>query len=177
MGGKVHWAAATAAALLFALAGCGGQKTSWTFTGPETPPSLGGGLAGTLAPAERREAVAVALRGGPSARLLREAGYSLLGAAPWSQGASLTFALDRTIEVDADLPRADIPPDAPAKGTCVRPYRQTWLHERSSGVTRLYLLVDLKRRAVADVTTDALLGRLSWVRGKPHPDCQEIASG
>jgi hypothetical protein len=93
------------------------------------------------------------------------------------RGGSLTFTASRPIAVDADLPQADIPPDAPTKGACAHPYRQTWLRERSKDVTRLYVLVDLGRHAVADVTTNARAGTLSWVPGRPHPSCQEVASG
>jgi hypothetical protein len=168
---KQHGTAAAAAVLLLAFAGCGGPRSSWTFTDPQSPPSVVGGLGDQLAPAKQAAAVAIARRNPLVAQ------GRLVGSSQWTQGASLTFALPRPTDVDADLPQADIPPDAPAKGTCARPYRQTWLHLKASGVTRLYVLVDLHRGAVADVTTNASSGRLSWVRGKPHPDCREIASG
>jgi hypothetical protein len=96
------------------------------------------------------------------------------GQDPGVQGASLTFRLSRRISVDADLPRADIPPDAPTTGTCHAPYRQTWLHERSEKVTEIYVLVDLDKAKVADISTNAISEQLSWVRGKPHPSCEEL---
>jgi hypothetical protein len=79
--------------------------------------------------------------------------------------------------VDAVLPYADIPPDAPTTGTCESPYRQTWLREESENVTELDVLVDLRRGKVADIRTNATEGRRSWVQGKPHPDCQPVESG
>lgn len=166
-----------------AAAGCGGASSrTTTFEKPAPPPAPVAGTVGTtaLAPEARARAIRIARANGTLRRLLRP-GSRVMAASPWSapalDGASLTFSLPRPVTVDADLPQADIPPDAPTKGDCARPYRLTWLHEHSTGVTRLYVLVDVGRRRVADVTTNAKRGTLAWVPGRPHPSCEEIPSG
>lgn len=120
---------------------------------------LPGGSATPLRPATRRAALELAGSDPTLLRLLHGSTFRLASAQQWGvglplRGAALRLALARPIAVDADLPRADIPPDAPATGVCREPYRQTWLHERSRGS-----------------------GTLSLVKGRPHPSCTEIPSG
>lgn len=165
-------------------AGCGGARTTWTFTDAQSgAPPVAGGLGATALQAHvRRTALEIVSADPVVARLVHGSRLRVVGAQAWSDGrrlhgASLTMLLARPIMVDADLPQADIPPDAPAKGDCRRPYRQIWLHERAGGVTRLSVLVDLGGRAVADVSTNARSGTLSWVPGRPHPSCEELAGG
>lgn len=154
---------------------------TWTF-GPSTDatPTVSIPADPPPPPPVRARALAIA-RANPVFRAVTyDAGPHVVLIQPWTgqdpgvRGASLTFRLSRRINVDGDLPRADIPPDAPTTGTCHAPYRQTWLHEQSKKVTEIYVLVDLNTAKVADISTNATRGRLSWVRGKPHPSCQEL---
>jgi hypothetical protein len=41
-------------------------------------------------------------------------------------------------------------------------------------VTEIHVLVDLDKAKVAEISTNAIRGQLSWVRGKPHPSCEEL---
>lgn len=141
-----------------------------------------GGLGSPVSTDVRTRALAIATHDRIVRAILGTMRVRVADAVEWSNGdapigASLTFRLPRPVTVDADLPQADIPPDAPTKGKCVRPYRQTWLHERAKGVTQLFVLIDLKRSRVADITTNASRGTLSGIQGKPYPDCSEIPSG
>lgn len=175
---------AVVATLLFVAAACGHAQTTRTFTGPQTSPAaIAGSLPSTpLTTEQRTEALSIVHADATAGRLLARSSFRLVGTDQWGdaatwRGAALTFATAKPISVDADLPQADVPPDAPTKGQCERPYRQTWLHETAAHVTKLEILVDLGRRRVADITTNASSGTLAWVPGKPHPDCEEIPSG
>jgi hypothetical protein len=84
-------------------------------------------------------------------------------------GVWLELQLRRSVQVDALLPVADIPPDAPAKGACHEPYRQTWRRYRARDVTQVSLLVDLRRRTVADIDTDASVFEIGRAPGRPLP--------
>jgi hypothetical protein len=86
-------------------------------------------------------------------------------------GANLVYRLPHAIAVDADLPYVVIPPDTPAGQSCPHPYARGWLHERSTGVDELGVLVDIHRRAVVAIDTNARSGTRSWVPGRPHPRC------
>ena len=153
---------------------------TWTF-GPstDTTPTVSIPPSPPPPPPIRAHALAIARANTVFRAVTSGAGPRLVLAQPWTgqdpgvQGASLTFRLSKRIKVDADLPQADIPPDAPTTGRCHAPYRQTWLHERSQKVTEIYVLVDLDKAKVAEISTNAIRGRLSWVRGRPHPSCQE----
>jgi hypothetical protein len=82
--------------------------------------------------------------------------------------------------IDADLPYVAIPPDSTMlTGDCVYPYAQGWIHENSTGVSRLWILVDLRsgRRRVVEIDTNASSGTRSWVPGKPHPQCNDTSGG
>jgi hypothetical protein len=133
--------------------------------------------------AVRRRALEVARQDDHFRRLARQGRARLLRAEPWDSieggplGAHLTFRFRRTVEIDAVLPIADVPPDSPTRGTCESPYRQAWLREESTHVTQLSVLVDLERGKVAEIATNAASGRRSRVDGKPHPSCEALAGG
>lgn len=154
---------------------------TWTF-GPstDTTPTVSIPPLPPPPPAVRTQALAVVDANATFRGITKGIRKRLVLVQPWAgqnegvHGASLTFRLSRAIKVDADLPQADIPPDAPTTGTCHAPYRQTWLHERSRKVTEISVLVDLDKAKVADISTNAIRGQLSWVRGRPHPSCQEL---
>jgi hypothetical protein len=174
--------AALAAAVL-ALAGCGGNaQRTWTIGRPGTkvlPPSLllpVGHEARGLEPIAMR----IARRDASFRPFVRGRGFTLAGSRRWTRadtgaplGVDLVVDLPREVSVDADLPYIAVPPDAPSHGECVFPYAHGWLHERSTGVRRLDVLVDLERRVVAKIATDAEHGTRSTISGRPHPRCEE----
>ena len=91
--------------------------------------------------------------------------------------AWLGYKLKRPIAVNADLPYVVVPPDGPAHGTCVTPYAAGWAHLRATGVTALWVIVDLRRDEVVQISTNARQGRVSPVAGKPYPTCNEDQTG
>ncbi len=91
--------------------------------------------------------------------------------------AWLGYKLKRPVTVDADLPYVVVPPDAPSHGTCVTPYAAGWAHLRATGVTALWVIVDLRRDEVVQISTNARRGRVSPVGGKPYPTCNEDQTG
>ena len=177
---------ATLAAAVLALAGCGGNgQRTWTIGLPRTkvlPPSVApllvpvGHEARNLEP----QALKIARRDASLRKLVRGGGFSLAGSRRWTRldtgalvGVDLVVALSREMSVDADLPYIVVPPDAPHHGDCVYPYAQGWLHERSTGVRRIDVLVDLRKDTVAAIDTDAQHGTRSTIAGRPHPMCEE----
>lgn len=159
----------------------GDEPSSWTFSIPADLPPTAIVPPDRVSPAVRREALAVA-RHDPTVQALTAGGH-VVGADVWGDGdgrllgANLTFRLPAARAVDAVLPVADIPPDAPTTGVCEEPYRPTWLHEQSEGVTEISVLVDIRRNVVASVGTNAKAGRFSWVEGKAHPNCEAVEAG
>jgi hypothetical protein len=91
--------------------------------------------------------------------------------------AWLGYKLKRPVAVNADLPYIVVPPDGPARGTCVSPYAAGWAHLRATGVTALWVIVDLRRDQVVQISTNARQGRISPVAGKPYPTCNENQTG
>ena len=87
-------------------------------------------------------------------------------------GAVVRYNLKRPITLNSDLPYAAIPPDGPAHGDCIKPYAAGEEHFRGTDVTVLQVLIDLRKRRVAEVDTDAR-GVRSPVAGKPYPSCIE----
>lgn len=161
------------------------DESSWTFstrTNPSLPPTVVGPPSDPAPREVTREALDIAREDALIRHLAREGRAQFVRATEWWSlqdrlGAKLEFHLRRPLDVDAILPIADIPSDSPTKGTSELPYRQTWLREQSEGVTKLSILVDLRRARVADIATNASSGRRSWVDGKPHPSCQPVDSG
>jgi hypothetical protein len=173
--------------LAVVLTGCGGSSSSrepYTFGGPpspDMPPPMSAGSV-VSAPAPRaREARAARIASGnrPLGRLLSGVRHRPAGSSSWDSleskpiGVELRYALDRPINVDADLPSADTPPDTRTQGHCVYPYAATWIHLRAQEVRTVTVLVDLRRGRVADVWTDAPKGVVSPVPGRPYPDCEQ----
>jgi hypothetical protein len=91
--------------------------------------------------------------------------------------AWLGYKLTRPVAVNADLPYIVVTPDGPAHGTCGSPYAAGWAHLRAKGVTRLWVIVDLRRDEVVQISTNASQGRVSPVAGKPYPTCNENQTG
>jgi hypothetical protein len=163
------------------------SESSWAIStsriDPSLPPTIEAPPVEPAPAAVTRQALAIARADELFRVLTRGERPRLAHASEWWSidrerlGAWLTFALRTPIAVDAVLPIADIPPDAPTKGTCETPYRQTWLREDSHGTTELAVLADLRRSKVVQISTNATRGRRSWVEGKPHPSCAAIPSG
>jgi hypothetical protein len=123
-------------------------------------------------------ALSIAKRDQVFAEVVDDVPFRLSGQGRWGQadgrdlGVWLKLRLRRPLRVDAVLPVADIPPDAPAMGVCRRPYRQTWLRYRAREVTEISLLIDFRRRAVADLRTNALVYDTERAAGRAYPSCQ-----
>lgn len=180
-----------AAAGLFLFLRGGPNRTAFTF-GPATErlPEVGstaiiGGVpswwGGSPAPVAR-EADGIAASNPTVARLVRLGAGRRFGSVGGSRAqgrgtAWLGYKLKRSLAVDADLPFIVVPPDGPAHGTCVAPYAAGWAHLRATGVTRLWVIVDLRRDEVVQISTNAGQGRVSPVTGKPYPTCNEDQSG
>jgi hypothetical protein len=91
--------------------------------------------------------------------------------------AWLGYKLKRPVAVNADLPYVVVTPDAPSHGTCVSPYAAGWAHLQATGVTALWVIVDLRRHEVVQISTNARQGRVSAVAGRPYPTCNENQTG
>src|SRR6266852_3697517 len=181
--------AVSATAVLIAVTGCGanGRKHTagnepsvrttqeWTFTVAKGAVTI---VALPPPPGVTRDAVKIARRDPSLKRLLAGSPPHVLQSGNWTSvsdgkrlGANLIVRLPHAIEVDADLPYVEIPPDTPAGEACQHPYAQGWIHERSAGVVELAVLVDVHRKAVVAINTDARSGIRSWVPRLPHPRC------
>src|SRR4051812_11755264 len=158
------------------LSGCGGgsSRASFTFGPSITSSELGASVVtrlastyGHVSPVLARRAERIAASDATLAQLVRTGSGQRAGSiSPWfvgtdrQGGAVLEYKLERRIAVNSDLPYVVITPDAPAHGTCVSPYAPGWAHLRASGVTQLSALVDLRRKSVVDIGTNARRGRV-----------------
>jgi hypothetical protein len=178
------------AAVLF-LVLRGPDRPAFTF-GPSIKqvPEVGSGAViggvprwrGGSPPAVAREADTIAAANLTVAQLVRlgdgERAGSVGGSRARGRGTAwLGYKLKRPVAVDADLPYVVVPPDGPSHGTCVAPYAAGWAHLRATGVTALWVIVDLRRNEVVQVSTNARQGRVSPVAGKPYPTCNEDQTG
>lgn len=66
-----------------------------------------------------------------------------------------------------------VTPDGPSHGTCVSPYAAGWAHLEASDVAALWVIVDLRRDEVVQISTNPKQSRVSPVSGKPYPTCNE----
>ena len=144
----------------------------------EGVPSRRGGSPAAVA----READRIAASSPTVAQLVRLGDGARVGSVGGSRArgsgtAWLGYKLKRPVAVDADLPYVVVPPDGPAHGTCVSPYAAGWAHLRATGVTALWVIVDLRRDEVVQISTNARQGRVSPVAGKPYPTCNEDQPG
>lgn len=133
-------------------------------------------------PAVAREADRIAASNPTVAQLVRLGDGERFGNVGGSRArgsgtAWLGYKLKRPVAVNADLPYLVVPPDGPAHGTCVFPYAAGWAHLRATGVTALWVIVDLRRDEVVQISTNARRGRVSPVAGKPYPTCSEDQTG
>jgi len=133
-------------------------------------------------PAVAREADRIAASDPTVSELVRLGGGERFGNVGGSRTrgrgtAWLGYKLTRPVAVNADLPYIVVTPDGPAHGTCVSPYAAGWAHLRATGVTRLWVIVDLRRDEVVQISTNARQGRVSPVAGKPYPTCNENQTG
>jgi hypothetical protein len=185
--GSLAVAVLIAAVVLFLVLG-GPNRPAFTF-GPSIKgiPEVGAGaviggvpvLRGGSPPAVAQEAAGIAASNATVVELVRLGDGERVGNAGGSrrQGrgtAWLRYKLKRPVAVNANLPYAVVPPDAPSHGTCVSPYAAGWAHLQATGVTALWVIVDLRRREVVQISTNAKRGRVSPVAGKPYPTCNEI---
>jgi hypothetical protein len=168
-------AVAVAAALL--LAACGGRGAQTYTTGQ--PSWAQGSIGPRPAAAYAAEAEEVAHRSrlvrqlvGPGGSL-REA-FVWLGTSRRPQVVELAYRLARPGTVDAVVPFAVNPPDAPATGDCRSPYAPGWERLRARPVGVVFVGVDVSERRVADIETDAPWQVVSSVPGRPFPHCDEV---
>ena len=96
-----------------------------------------------------------------------------LGSMSHPRVVELAFRLQRPAAIDAVVPYADVPPDAPATGTCRVPYAPGQERLQARAVRVIFVGVDVSLRRVVDIETDAAREILSSVRGQPFPDCEE----
>ena len=168
------------------VAACGGHgRRTYTFGESGAPSTVASSPIFLAVPrGSALQAERIAERNGLVTRLVRlGGGQRSVRASRWNDldgrplGAALTYTLRRQIVMNSNLPYVAIPPDAPARGDCVKPYAAGWHHLEASGVTALKVLVDLRRGQVVDISTNARQGIISPVAGKPYPACQEIPAG
>ena len=141
-------------------------------------PSWWGGSPSAVA----RQAEKIAASSPTVARLVRLGDGERFGSvggsrAPGRGTAWLGYKLKRPVVVNADLPYVVVTPDAPSHGTCASPYAAGWAHLQATGTTALWVIVDLRRHAVVQISTNARRGRVSPVHGKPYPTCNENQTG
>jgi hypothetical protein len=160
---------ALVAAVVLFLVLRGPGRPAFTF-GPSIKqvPDVGSGAViggvpswwGGSPPAVAREADRIAASNPTVAQLVRLGDGERFGNVGGSRArgsgtAWLGYKLKRPVAVNADLPYVVVPPDGPAHGTCVFPYAAGWAHLRATGVTALWVIVDLRRDEVVQISTDA----------------------
>jgi hypothetical protein len=124
------------------------------------------------------KALKIAKRDRVFADVVGDVPFRVRGKGRWGQvdgpdlGVWLELHLRRPLRVDAVLPVADIPPDTPTKGECRQPYRQTWHRYRASEVTEISLLIDFRRRTVAEINTNAHVYETERAADRPYPSCR-----
>lgn len=122
--------------------------------------------------------IRIALRSSVVRQLEGKARPSVAAVGDWTSiddgshlGGIAVLRLAAPVSVDADLPYVSIPPDSAEAVYCEHPYAQGWLHEQSRRVTELRVLVDVQKKQVVSVQTNATRGTRSKVPGKPYPGC------
>lgn len=96
-----------------------------------------------------------------------------LGSSAHPRVVELVYRLPHQRVIDAVVPFADNPPDAPAKGDCQTPYAPGWERLQAHDVSVVFAGVDVMLRRVVDIATDAKREVLSSVAGRPFPNCEE----
>ena len=178
------------AAVVLFLVLRGPDRPAFAFGPSIARPEVGSGAViagvpswrGGSPPAVAREADRIAASNPTVAQLVRLGDGERFGNVGGSRArgsgtAWLGYKLKRPVAVNADLPYVVVPPDGPAHGTCVFPYAAGWAHLRATGVTALWVIVDLRRDEVVQISTNARRGRVSPVAGKPYPTCSEDQTG
>jgi hypothetical protein len=169
----------------------GPDRRAFTFGPSITEPSgvdaaavIGGvpSRRGGSPPAVARQAERIAAANPTVAQLVRRGDGERVGSVGGSRArgrgtAWLGYELKRAVAVDADLPYVVVPPDGPAHGTCVTPYAAGWAHLQATAVTALWVIVDLRRDQVVQISTNARQGKVGPVAGKPYPSCNEDQTG
>jgi hypothetical protein len=161
------------------LAGCGGQREtfthgqiSWAYLWPLTAaPARSVTVAEKVASRDPTVLMLVGERARP------DGSFVWLGTARHPRVVVLRFALPRPVRVDAALPYAETPPDAPASGDCKTPYAPGWNRLSTTRAAHVFVGVDVAKRRVAVADTDAKTETLSPIAGRPYPQCNEIPSG
>jgi hypothetical protein len=178
------------AAVVLFLVLRGPDRPAFTFGPSIARPEVGSGAvlggvpswSGGSPPAIAREADRIAASNPTVAQLVRLGDGERFGTVGGSRArgsgtAWLGYKLRLPVAVNADLPYVVVPPDGPAHGTCVLPYAAGWAHLRATGVTALWVIVDLRRHEVVQISTNATRGRVGPVAGKPYPTCNEDQTG
>jgi hypothetical protein len=137
---------------------------------------------GGAPPAVAREAGRIAASNPTVAQLVRIGHGERFGnpggsRAPGRGTAWLGYKLTRPVAVNADLPYVVVTPDGPSHGACATPYAAGWAHLQATGVTSLWVIVDLHRDQVVQISTNARRGTVGPVAGKPYPSCNEDQTG
>ena len=181
---RVRPAAIAVAVSVCVLSACGGQGRH-TYTIGALAPRTVTGQAFPAAPRATTVKAERVIAGDAlvTRLLLLGGGRQPARVTPWRGvdgrplGAVVDYNLERPITLNSDLPYVAIPPDGPAHGDCVKPYAAGEEHLRASHVTVLRVLVDLRKKRVAEIDTDAKHGVVSPVAGKPFPSCNEDQTG
>lgn len=167
----------TAGFLIGVVAGCGGGmqthttilgQISWAqeARGPAPPPAL----ASQAKQIARRSRLVQRLTG---AGATVTDTFVWLGTVRHPRVIELAYALPHFRRVDAAVPFAEIPPDAPSTGDCKRPYAPGWQRLRARQVTVLFVGVDVSLGRVAAIDTNAKEEVVSSMSGRPYPVCRE----
>jgi hypothetical protein len=108
---------------------------------------------------------------GPRATMTES--FVWLGSAHRPAVIELAFALRHVRAIDAVVPFAVNPPDAPATGDCRTPYAPGYERLQAQRVRNVFVGVDVRLRRVVDIGTDAPRSIVSAVPGRPFPICEE----
>jgi hypothetical protein len=178
--------------LALTAAGCGGSggPSRWTVKyrscADQSPPCIDSFHMADGSPSRsERAALTIVARMRAATSLVVRRGAHLRSSFDWKTldgkpiGVALKYAYRNPIHVDQVLPYVETPPDAPAHGDCVQPYASGWLKIASDSVTGLWIYVDMRKRAVVDISpyVDEGVVHYAWVPGKPHPRCEEDTPG
>jgi hypothetical protein len=153
------------------MSGCGSstahQSAPPTMTVPRDPSD----------PEDARDAARIALRDDLVKDLVGTSRAGVTESTDWFRGVELVLSVNPPVEVDADLPYVEVPPDAPATGDCTDAYARGWQHERASNVRRVIVLVDLRRKRAVDIRGESTDATFEDVADRPHPHCKPVEGG
>jgi hypothetical protein len=170
-----HAVAVLVGLILLVAAGCGaGTRTATvsqiSWVAGNTGPAPAARIVSQARHVAARSQVVRRLVG---ARAVVDESFVWLGSVGQPRVVELAYRLQRPAAIDTVVPFAEIPPDAPATGTCRVPYAPGKERLQARPVTVVFVAVDILLRRVVDIETDAKREVLSSVPGQPFPDCEE----